>query len=140
MSRAARWGLLLLWLTALGGLLAYVITTLRVSTDLRSFMPPARTDEQRLLLEEIGEGPGSRLLLLALSGADPDTLADVSKRLVLMVREDIQFVRALNGDTDLSAIGDSLLPYRYLLSPGFDASLSASQTNTLARAVSYSQD
>ncbi|UXI68705.1 MMPL family transporter [Tahibacter amnicola] len=120
MSTRARAGLLLLWLGVLGALLAYVVTTLRVSTDLRNFMPPARTPEQRLLLEEIGEGPGSRLLLLALYGDTPDRLAEVSKRLVPALRGDARFVRALNGDTDLSAVGDDFLPYRYLLSPRFD--------------------
>jgi predicted exporter len=119
-SLRARIGLLLAWLLLLAGLLWYVMTGLKVSTDLRSFMPPARTPEQRLLLDEIGEGPGSRLLLLALHGEEPDRLAEISRDLAARIRSDIRFVRAMNGEGDIGALGDELLPYRYLLSPTLD--------------------
>ena len=98
----------------LGGLLGYVQTRLRVSTDLR-FMPPAATPGQRLLLDEIGEGPGSRLLLLALSGDTPQALAATSRRLAAALREDTRFLRALNGEAALDGALTELLPYRYLL-------------------------
>lgn len=121
MSLRSRLGLLLVWLALLAGLLYYVVTGLKISTDLRSFMPPARTPEQRLLLDEIGEGPGSRLLLLALDGAEPDTLAEISRQLAPRLRADRRFVRALNGEGDLAALAEDLLPYRYLLAPTLDA-------------------
>lgn len=121
MSLRSRLGLLLVWLALLAGLLYFVVTGLKISTDLRSFMPPARTPEQRLLLDEIGEGPGSRLLLLALDGADPDTLAEISRQLAPRLRSDPRFVRALNGEGDLAALAEDLLPYRYLLSPTLDS-------------------
>ncbi|WP_257386488.1 MMPL family transporter [Tahibacter caeni] len=120
MSVRARVALLAAWLALLAGLLAYVLAALKVSTDLRSFMPPPRTPEQRLLLDEIGEGPGSRLLLLALTGDEPDVLADISKDLVPRLRADRRFVRALNGEDEIGALADDLLPYRYLLSPTLD--------------------
>lgn len=120
MTGRARLLLLAAWLALLAGLLFYVLSALKVSTDLRSFMPPARTPEQRLLLDEIGEGPGSRLLLLALDGDEPDTLAEISKSLVPRIRADALFVRALNGEGDIGALADDLLPYRYLLSPTLD--------------------
>ena len=120
MSARGRLLLLGLWLAVLGGLLGYVQTRLRVSTDLRSFMPPAATPGQRLLLDEIGEGPGSRLLLLALSGDTPQSLAATSRRLAAALREDTRFLRALNGEAALDGALTELLPYRYLLSPGLD--------------------
>lgn len=120
MSTRARIALLAAWLALLAGLLVYIIGALQVSTDLRSFMPPARTPEQRLLLDEIGEGPGSRLLLLALEGDEPDTLAAISKALVPRVRADARFVRALNGEGDIGELAEELLPYRYLLSATLD--------------------
>lgn len=120
MSPRARIGLLAGWLALLAGLLVYILGALRVSTDLRSFMPPARTPEQRLLLDEIGEGPGSRLLLLALEDDEPDALAAISKALVPKVRADARFVRALNGEGDIGALAEELLPYRYLLSSTLD--------------------
>lgn len=121
MSLRARLGLLVVWLAVLAGLLWYVMTALKVSTDLRSFMPPPRTPEQRLLLDEIGEGPGSRLLLLAIDGDQADTLAELSKQLAARVREDRRFVRVLNGESDMAALAQDLLPYRYLLSPTLDS-------------------
>ena len=48
---------------------------LELSGDLRKFMPAAQTPAQKLLIDELGEGPGSRLLLVALSGDTPETLA-----------------------------------------------------------------
>jgi len=120
-SARARFALLAVWLALLAGLLAYVLGALKVSTDLRSFMPPPRTPEQRLLLDEIGEGPGSRLLLLALTGDEPDTLAEISKSLLPRIRADRRFVRALNGEEEIGALAEDLLPYRYLLSPTLDS-------------------
>ena len=55
-----------LWLLALTALAAFAWHSLRITTDLRSFMPPPQTPDQKLLMEQIGEGPGSRLLLLAI--------------------------------------------------------------------------
>lgn len=121
MTARSRWLLLAAWLLALAGLLAYVQHSLKISTDLRSFMPPPTTSEQRLLLDEIGEGPGSRLLLLAVSGAAPEQLAEVSKRLAAEVRGDTQFLRVLNGEAAADGVAEDLLPYRYLLSPTLDA-------------------
>ena len=62
-----RFALLIGWVVVLVAVAAYTAHTLRISTDLRSFMPPAQTADQKLLMEQIGEGPGSRLLLLAIS-------------------------------------------------------------------------
>ena len=120
MTPARRIALLLVWLAALAGLLAYIQYSLHVSTDLRSFMPPPKTSEQRLLLDEIGEGPGSRLLLLAITGDSPEKLAAISKRLAAELHDDPIFLRALNGESSLDAIAGDLLPYRYLLSPTLD--------------------
>src|SRR3546814_11608857 len=83
-------------------------------------MPAPETAEQKLLIDELGEGPGSRLLLLALSGADPSTLAVQSKALRAALAGDGQFALVANGDADLDAIPANLRPYRYLLSPTLD--------------------
>src|SRR3546814_12965605 len=84
-------------------------------------MPAPETAEQKLLIDELGEGPGSRLLLLALSGADPSTLAVQSKALRAALAGDGQFALVANGDADLDAIPANLRPYRYLLSPTLDS-------------------
>lgn len=116
-----------LWLIVLGAVAFGVKEKLIVSSDLRSFMPPARNADQKLILDEIGEGPASRLLMIAISGAAPDRLDDLSRGLVQEVKEDKHFTRMLNGDlqlaqtlSDTNAGASSLLPYRYLLSPTLD--------------------
>lgn len=93
---------------------------LQLSGDLRKFMPDAQTPAQKLLLDELGEGPGSRLLLVALSGADARTLAAQSQALRAALAKDDAFELVANGDAGLDAIPERLRPYRYLLSPTLD--------------------
>lgn len=121
MGGATRTGLALLWLALLAIIATWISMQLQVSGDLRRFMPEARTSEQKLLLEEMGEGPGARLLLVALSGDTPDVLAAQSRTMHETLRADARFVFVANGEQQgLEAIPDRLLPYRYLLSPMLD--------------------
>jgi predicted exporter len=91
---------------------------LRVSGDLRAFMPAPRDDDQRLMLSLLGDGPGSRLLLLALSGAEPEDLAEHSRALRERLAEAPELAWAGNGEDDLEQIPEVLHDYRYLLSDG----------------------
>jgi predicted exporter len=120
MTRSARWSLLGAWLLALAALAAFAFHSLRISTDLRSFMPPPQTADQQLLMEQIGEGPGSRLLLLAIEGAPETRLAELSRGLVAALHADAHFEQAINGAFDPSPLDERLLPYRLLLSPTLD--------------------
>ena len=122
MSAVARLGWALAWLALLLGFGAWLSQSLAVSGDLRRFLPDARTPEQRLLIDELGEGPGSRLLMVALSGDAPPALAATSQAMREALAADARFVFAANGaDAGLDAIPDALRPYRYLLSPRLDA-------------------
>ncbi len=116
----ARWTVLAFWLLALAALAAYVFGTLRIGTDLRSFMPPPSTPDQKLLMEQIGEGPGSRLLLLAIDGAPEATLAELSRGLAAALADEPAFEQVINGAFDPSALDPDWLPYRWLLSPTLD--------------------
>jgi predicted exporter len=120
MTAARRAGMVVLWLAALASFAFVVRRELSIVNDLRSFMPPAQSADQKLLLDEIGEGPASRLLLLALSGAKPEQLAALSHGLATALRADKRFGEVLNGETDLSALDPQWLPYRFLLSPTID--------------------
>jgi predicted exporter len=117
-ARAIVW--LLAWLIALAALAFGVQRSLVLSSDLRSFMPPAQTADQKLLLDQIGEGPVSRLLLLAIANTPAERLAAASRGLVVALHDDAHFARVLNGEADLSALDPALLPYRFLLSPTLD--------------------
>ena len=116
----ARLALALLWLGVLLVAGWAISRHLDLSGDLRRFMPSARTPEQRLLIDELGEGPGSRLLLVALSGADDETLAARSHALRESLAHDARFVFVANGEGGLESFQERLRPYRYLLSPTLD--------------------
>ena len=121
MTRGARVAAGLLWLALVAALGWGVAAHLKISSDLRDFVPPARSADQKLLLDEIGRGPGSRLLLLAISGAPPPRLATLSRGLDAALAQDPHFAHVANGGDDLAEIASGLLPYRYLLSPTLDA-------------------
>jgi predicted exporter len=110
----------IVWASLLVLLGAYVIGTLRVSGDLRLFLPAPRTPTERLILEEVSAGPASRLLMVALQGAGAEPLAATSQRLAAALRGDSRFRFVANGENLLSSIPAALLPYRYLLSPTLD--------------------
>lgn len=105
------WLLLLgLWGWALGH-------SLKVGTDLTLFLPRAQTDVQRLLISQLREGPGARLILIAIEQDSPETLARVSRVLTRTLRQSELYLRVENGearpDPELQA---RVLEYRYLLS------------------------
>lgn len=116
-----RVALALLWLALLAVVGVLVSQRLQVSGDLRRFMPSAETPAQKLLLDELGEGPGSRLLLMSITGADAETLAAQSRAVAATLAADTRFGLVANGGEDaLAAIPERLRPYRYLLTPAFD--------------------
>jgi predicted exporter len=120
-TRTARGAILVGWIAVIAVLGWYVQSSLIISGDLRLFMPSPKSRTEKLLLEEIGESPASRLLLVALDGAEPESLAASSQAFAAALREDPKFGLVSNGATSLDAIPESLLPYRYLLSPTLDA-------------------
>ncbi|HHW4680376.1 MAG TPA: MMPL family transporter, partial [Xylella taiwanensis] len=122
-SAGCRIGIALLWLVLLVVVAWWLSDRLQLTGDLRQFMPEAHTPAQKLLLEELGEGPGSRLLLMSLRGSDPATLARQSQALrQILAGQDEVFELVANGThAGLEVIPPRLLPYRYLLTDSFDA-------------------
>jgi predicted exporter len=115
-----RVALLIGWVGVIALLGYYVQQSLTISGDLRLFMPSPKTHTERLLLEEVGESPASRLLLVSLGGAAPEQLAETSQQLAAALREDAQFGLISNGAASIDAFPEKLLPYRYLLSSTLD--------------------
>jgi predicted exporter len=107
--------LLAVWAGGLAALGVFVQRHLDVGSDLRLFLPEPRTPEQRILLDAIGEGPASRLLVIALEGAPRETLATTSSTLVEALQNSADFLFAANGDVGLDSLPEELLPYRYLM-------------------------
>ena len=118
---------LLIWIVLLILAGVYGARELKVSGDLRLFMPAAQSAEQRLLLGQLGEGAASRLLLLSLTGAEPEVLVEHSRELRALLADSPQFALVSNGEDGLESLPDDLLDFRYLLSDGpRQGSLSAS--------------
>ena len=119
-TRASTLLLLVIWLLALVGVGVFAIQHLRISTDLRSFMPPPQTPDQKLLMDQIGEGPGSRLLLVSINDGSEADLAELSRGLAAKLHDDPHFENVINGAFDPASLDPHWLPYRYLLSPTLD--------------------
>lgn len=120
MTRGGRAALMVGWVGMIALLGYYIQQNLTISGDLRLFMPSPKTRIEKLLLEQVGESPASRLLLLSLDGAAPEALAESSQALAAALRADPLFGLVSNGEASLEAIPEDLLPYRYLLSATFD--------------------
>jgi predicted exporter len=126
MSR--RTSLLMAWCVCIALGAGWTSWHFRVSADLRHFMPEPRTEAQRLLLQNIGESPASRLLVLAIGGDDAADLARISTRLVQSLARSGEVAFAANGGEDVRNFPESLLPYRYLLTDSFDSAPLDEQT------------
>ncbi len=122
MSAHTRIALALLWLGLLVLAGWWQSQHLQMSGDLRKFMPSARTPAQKLLMEELGDGPGSRLLLMSIRGADASVVAAQSRAMRSELQANPVFTLVSNGSAaGLDAVPERLRPYRYLLSPTLDS-------------------
>lgn len=110
----------LVWLALLAGVGLLIHHSLRISGDLRLFMPAPHDPVGRLLMDEVSQGPASKLLLVSVRGAAPEALAGTSQKLAAALRADPAFGFVSDGEQRLDMVPDALLPYRYLLSPTLD--------------------
>lgn len=114
-SVVARYTVAALCLCALG---FAAFKTVRVDTDFSAFLPPSATPEQRLLVAQLREGLASRLMLVALHGADERTLTRASKGLAAALQSESDFDYVANGGMDqFVAQAEVLIRNRYALSP-----------------------
>ena len=114
---SARLTIIAIWLAGLLGC-GSVILNGRFSTDMSAFLPRSPNAAQQILVDQLREGVVSRLILLAIEGADPDTLAALSKALAGNLRAGEGFGIVNNGEpAALARDRDVLWRNRYLLSP-----------------------
>jgi predicted exporter len=106
------------WIGALATCAAIIAQT-RFSNDLSAFLPRSPSPEQQLLVDQLRDGVVSRLILVAIEGAEPAALASASKQLAAALRADPAFVSVDNGELRASSSDREILwRHRYLLSPG----------------------
>jgi len=105
-----------IWLAFIAACMAIIGRT-TFTTDISAFLPRSPTPEQRVLVDQLREGVVSRLILIGIEGARQEALAQASKRLAAVLRDDASFVSVENGE-DVGAANDRdfLWRNRYLLS------------------------
>ncbi|MDB5368063.1 MAG: putative exporter, partial [Rhodospirillales bacterium] len=87
-ARRAR--IVALWLSAVAAS-AWVVTRAHYITDLSAFLPAKPTPQQQLLVDQLRDGPASRLMLIALEDGDAETRAQVSMAMARLLRNDSRF-------------------------------------------------
>jgi predicted exporter len=78
---------LALWAVAVV-LAAIVVARANYSADLSAFLPRAPSARQQLLVEQLRDGPASRLLLIAIEGGDAAARAQLSQAMARQLRMD----------------------------------------------------
>ncbi len=107
----------LAWLALCGWLLLFRTS---ITTDLTFFLPRDAGFLDAVLVQQMREGPASRVLMIALEHADETALATTSRRLAESLASDPQFERVDNGAAGewLAQLEQRLFPRRYVLAPG----------------------
>jgi predicted exporter len=111
-----RAGVAALWISSLA-LASVIVARARYVTDLSAFLPATPTPAQQLLVDQLRDGPTSRLMLIAIEGGDAGARARVSAAMAGRLRRDRQFASVNNGEP-VTAERDRefLFQHRYLLS------------------------
>jgi predicted exporter len=114
MSRRAR--IVALWLCSVA-LAAIVVANARYITDLSAFLPATPTRMQQLLVDQLRDGPVSRLILIAVEQGDAGARAHVSMAMAGRLRQNAAFSSVNNGEpVGAQRDREFLFQHRYLLS------------------------
>jgi len=106
----------LIWLLLVIASIWIIVTAPPLENDMGQFLPSAVTPQQALMLDEISQGTGSRLFLLAVSGGEPAHLDETSRTLKQKLSNTSHFQQVLNGESLIDEkTRQLLLDYRYLL-------------------------
>jgi len=118
---SARLRMLIIWLVCVAFAAAIVVRAHYI-TDLSAFLPANPTPAQQLLVDQLRDGPASRLILIAIEQGDSASRARASLALAERLRKDPEFSSVNNGE---AAAGqrdrEFLFQHRYLLSESVDS-------------------
>src|ERR1700685_84466 len=115
MSRR-RLAVLAIWLCCLA-LGCVIVARARYITNLSAFLPAKPTATQQLLVDQLRDGPASRLILIAVEGADAGARVQASAAIAGRLRSDPRFSSVDNGEpVTAERDRDFLFQHRYLLS------------------------
>jgi len=128
MKKSASWiGLALLATLVL-------VFRLQISFDISAFFPQETEMAHEILLEQFRNGPGSRILVVGLNGADREQLTDLSDQMRSELAESPLFSNVVNGELadDMDAPPEPVASY-YLLMRDVEYTKAALQTAVDAR-------
>jgi len=115
MTRSGVLGTLVWGVLAIAAVL--VVARAHYTTDLSAFLPRSPTATQRLLVDQLRDGLASRLIIIAIQGADSPERARLSLAITARLRADAQFVSVSNGESSTAERDRQFLfEHRYLLS------------------------
>jgi predicted exporter len=92
-----------------------------LNLDLSGFLPSHASPSQRLLIDQMRDGVGGRLILLAIDGDSSEQLAHISQQLAAELQHSGQFSLVANGTPLPPAQLEWLMERRYLLTPALSA-------------------
>ncbi|HXA36738.1 MAG TPA: MMPL family transporter [Steroidobacteraceae bacterium] len=108
--------ILALWLGS-GAVATLIVARAHYIADLSAFLPAKPTPTQQLLVDQLRDGPASRLILIAIERGDAGVRAQVSAGIASRLRRDSQFLSVNNGEpVTAERDRDFLFQHRYLLS------------------------
>jgi predicted exporter len=118
---ARRVRVLIVWLGCIV-FAAFVVARAHYITDLSAFLPANPTPAQQLLVDQLRDGPASRLILIAIEQGDAASRARVSLAMAERLRRDSQFSSVSNGEAVAGQRDrEFLFQHRYLLSEAVTA-------------------
>jgi predicted exporter len=107
---------LVVWLGCVA-IAVLVVARAHYSTDLSAFLPAHPTPTQQLLVDQLRDGPASRLILIAIEQGDAASRTRISLGLVERLRKDPEFSSVNNGEAVAGQRDrEFLFQHRYLLS------------------------
>jgi len=90
----------------------------QITADLTAFLPRDSNVLNEVLVQQMRDGPGSRLILIGIEGPNKSVLADISRSIQKALSTHPSVRLAENGRNPrlLAALEETLFRYRYLLS------------------------
>ncbi|HEC30306.1 MAG TPA: hypothetical protein ENI65_12035 [Gammaproteobacteria bacterium] len=113
----------LAWIVIVLVSIFYIVGKVRIQSDLSAFFPAGGQMDRSLeqAIQQSQKGLASRIIMLSLSGATPQKLAELNKALFNYLEKHPDVVFVNNGEKGISKQNRELLfKYRFLLSPAAD--------------------
>jgi predicted exporter len=116
-----RWAAPAIWLCCVV-FAAVIVARAHYITDLSAFLPAKPTPMQQLLVDQLRDGPASRLILIAIDQGSAQARTAASVAIASRLRRDPQFTSVNNGEAvNADRDREFLFQHRYVLSDAVNA-------------------